>query len=205
MGVCVPTKSVRLKTELSFVVPVPFPSCWWRLLATPASRDAHHQRPGAGVQPGDEEGHHPCQDEAGRASGFCVAACGGLAQQAPPPLHGGRVQPLRPPGTFWPSRPARAARGSAWVRTGRGEALVVVVLQLSRPAQTSVAAQAALRDIATLCSAHSGALPLRSRHPHGSWQYLNVSFENIMLIQARLLLLFSLPTQLSIFKWVFKY
>lgn len=192
------------ETKPELCCALPSPSCRWRLLATPASRDIHHQRPGARLQPGDEAGDHPCQDEAGRARGFRAAACRGLAQQAPAPLHGGRPRPSRPAGTVRSSRPAQAARGSRRV-PGQGEALVVVLLQLSRPAQTSVAAQAALRSMAALGLARSGALPLHSRRPRCTRPYLNVSFENIILIQARLLLLFSLHTQLSIFKWVFKY
>lgn len=155
-------------------MPLPFLSCWWRLLATPASGDVHNQRPSGGIQPGDEEGHPSCQDEAGWESRLRTAPCWGLAQQAPPPVDGRHVRPERPAGTFWPSHPTRAARGSRGVIAGQGEALVVVLLQLSRPAQTSVAAQAALKGVTVLCSPGSAALPPDSRPPHCSWQYLNL-------------------------------
>lgn len=170
----VAVKDARLKTKLGFAVPLPYLSCWRRLLATPASGDIHHQRPSGGIQPGDEEGHPSCQDETGRASRLCLATCWGLAQQAPPPVDGRHVRPVRPAGTLWPSRPTRAAGGSRWVAAGQGEALVVVLLQLSRPAQTSVAAQAALKGVTVLCSPRSAALPPDSRRSHCSWQYLNL-------------------------------
>lgn len=172
MHVYVTIKDARLKTELGFVVSLPFLSCWWRLLATPASGDIHSQCPSGGIQPGDEEGHPSCQDETRWESRLRIATCGGLAQQAPPPVHGRRVRPIRPIGTFWPSCPAWAARGSRWVTSRQGEALVVVLLQLSRPAQTSVAAQTALKGVTVLCSPCSVALPPDSRHPRCSWQYL---------------------------------
>lgn len=71
----VAVKDARLKTKLGFAVPLPYLSCRWRLLATPASRDVPNQRPSGGIQPGDEEGHPSCQDETGRPSRLCLATC----------------------------------------------------------------------------------------------------------------------------------
>lgn len=167
-------KGCKSISKLSFVVPLPFLSCWWRLLATLASGDIHNQRPSGGIQPGDEEGHPSCQDETGWASWLCIATGWGLAQQAPPPVYGRHVRPIWPAGTFWPSRPTWAARGSRRVTAEQGEALVVVLLQLSRPAQTPVAAQAALKGVMVLCSPGSAALPPDSRRPRCSWRYLNL-------------------------------
>lgn len=162
-------KDMRVKTKLSSIVLLTFLSCWWRLLATPASWDIYNQCPSGGIQPSDKEGHHSCQDETGWASRLCVATCWGLAQQTPPPLDGRHVWPVWPTGTFWPSCPTQAGWGSRWVTAGQGEALVVVLLQLSRPTQTSVAAQAALKGVTVLCSPCSAALPSNSKHPHCSW------------------------------------
>lgn len=175
-GVCeyVTIRDVRLKTKLSFVVPSPFLSCWWGLLATPVSRDICNQRPSTRIQPGDEEGHPAYQDETGWASRFCIATYWYLAQQTPPPLNGRHIRPIWPTGTIWPSCPTWAAWSSRWVIARQGKALVVVLLQLLRPTQTSVASQAALKGIVVLCSPCSVTLSPNYRCCHCSWQYLNL-------------------------------
>lgn len=133
-----------MRSENHFILFVHSPR--WGLLETTAPRVPHRHCSSTRLLQGHQESHHPCPDEEGWPRGLYSPVSGDWTQEVPSgatekqywaPRHAKRGRPIQGAGGTRPG----ALQGTEATRGRQEQALVVVLLHVTEPAQTTLAAQ----------------------------------------------------------------